>query len=178
MKHLDEYRDGAVAGRLAQAIARITTRPHTLMEVCGGQTHSIVKFGLDELLPSEVTLIHGPGCPVCVTPIELIDNAIELARRPNVVAKLSGLTTEADHDRWRPVDIAPYLTHAIEEFGPGRCMFGSDWPVATLATTYKRWVDLVVDVVAGLAADERAAILADTATRVYGLGLHDQEENP
>jgi L-fuconolactonase len=106
------------------------------------------------------------------------DDLSALARRPNVVAKLSGLTTEADHDRWRPVDIAPYLTHAIEEFGPGRCMFGSDWPVATLATTYKRWVDLVVDVIAGLAADERAAILAGTATRVYGLGLHDQEENP
>jgi hydrogenase expression/formation protein HypD len=84
VKFLDEYRDGRASKKLADAIAKITTRPHTLMEVCGGQTHSIVKFGIDELLPKEITLIHGPGCPVCVTPIELIDKAIELAALPNV----------------------------------------------------------------------------------------------
>ncbi|RMF83765.1 MAG: hydrogenase formation protein HypD, partial [Planctomycetota bacterium] len=84
MKYIDEYRDGPAARRIARAIARITTAPHTLMEVCGGQTHSIVRFGIDELLPPEITLIHGPGCPVCVTPVELIDVAVELAARPDV----------------------------------------------------------------------------------------------
>ncbi len=85
MKFIDEYRDREAAQKLARAIARITTKPHSLMEICGGQTHSIVKFGIDELLPKDITLIHGPGCPVCVTPIELIDKAIELASRPDVI---------------------------------------------------------------------------------------------
>jgi len=85
MKFIDEYRDAAVARRLAQRIRRITTRPHSIMEVCGGQTHSIVKFGIDQLLPEEITLIHGPGCPVCVTPVEKIDRAIALASRPDVI---------------------------------------------------------------------------------------------
>ena len=85
MKFIDEYRDGDAAQKLARAIAQITTEPHSLMEICGGQTHSIVKFGIDELLPKEITLIHGPGCPVCVTPLELIDKAVELAGRPNVI---------------------------------------------------------------------------------------------
>ena len=85
MKFIDEYRDGPAARRMAQAIARLVTRPWTLMEVCGGQTHAIVKFGIDELLPPQIQMIHGPGCPVCVTPIELIDKAIDIAGRPNVI---------------------------------------------------------------------------------------------
>jgi hydrogenase expression/formation protein HypD len=85
MKYIDEYRDAAAARRYAHMIAQITTRPWTLMEVCGGQTHAIVKFGVDELLPPEIALVHGPGCPVCVTPIELIDKAIEVAARPDVI---------------------------------------------------------------------------------------------
>jgi len=85
MKYLDEYRDAGAAARWADAIHRITTRPHRIMEICGGQTHAIVRFGIDTLLPSEITLIHGPGCPVCVTPIEMIDQAIEIARRPGVI---------------------------------------------------------------------------------------------
>lgn len=85
MKFIDEYRDGESARKLARAIYRITTRSHAIMEMCGGQTHSIVKFGIDELLPPEITLIHGPGCPVCVTPIELIDKAVELAARPEII---------------------------------------------------------------------------------------------
>jgi L-fuconolactonase len=96
-----------------------------------------------------------------------------LARRPNVVAKLSGLTTEADHERWRDADVAAYLRHAVDCFGPHRCMFGSDWPVATLATTYRRWVDVVLDVTADLADSERAAIFTTTATRVYRLAPND-----
>jgi len=84
MKFIDEYRDAAGAKRLASAIHRATTRPWTIMEICGGQTHAIVKFGVDELLPRELTLVHGPGCPVCVTPLEQIDRALEIAARPNV----------------------------------------------------------------------------------------------
>jgi hydrogenase expression/formation protein HypD len=85
MKYLDEYRDADAAHKYAQEIARITTRPWSLMEVCGGQTHAIVKFGIEELLPKQITLIHGPGCPVCVTAVELIDKALEIAARPEVI---------------------------------------------------------------------------------------------
>lgn len=85
MKYLDEYRDAEAARKYAREIARVTTRPWVLMEVCGGQTHAIVKFGLDELLPREIELIHGPGCPVCVTPLELIDKALQIAARPEVI---------------------------------------------------------------------------------------------
>jgi hydrogenase expression/formation protein HypD len=85
MKFISEYRDAKAAQTYAGKIAEITTQPWTLMEICGGQTHAIVKYGIDELLPDEITLIHGPGCPVCVTPIELIDRAIALASRPDVI---------------------------------------------------------------------------------------------
>ena len=85
MKFVDEYRDADAARRLAKRITRLTTRPWTLMEVCGGQTHAILKFGIDEFLPKEINLIHGPGCPVCVTPVELIDKAITIAARPDVI---------------------------------------------------------------------------------------------
>ena len=85
MKFQDEYRDPVAAQQLRQAIRKVTTRPWTIMEVCGGQTHTIVKYGIDELLPPEVELVHGPGCPVCVTPLELIDRAIEIAARSGVI---------------------------------------------------------------------------------------------
>jgi len=85
MKFVDEYRDAKLVRSLTGTIARTTTRPWTIMEICGGQTHAIVKFGLDELLPKGVTLVHGPGCPVCVTPSELIDQAVELALHHGVI---------------------------------------------------------------------------------------------
>ena len=85
MKYLEEYRDPESARKYSQAIGKLVTKPWTIMEICGGQTHSIVRYGLDELLPASVTLVHGPGCPVCVTPIELIDKALLLAARPEVV---------------------------------------------------------------------------------------------
>src|SRR3954452_5084094 len=85
MKYLDEYRDGHVAQKLADEIRRAATRPWVLMEVCGGQTHTIVKYGLDALLPKNVELVHGPGCPVCVTSLEMIDRAHAIARRPDVI---------------------------------------------------------------------------------------------
>ena len=85
MKHLDEYRDGLAARKLASVIARALSRPWTIMEVCGGQTHSIVKYGLDRLLPSHLNLVHGPGCPVCVTSLETIDRAHAIASQSGVI---------------------------------------------------------------------------------------------
>ncbi len=84
MKYVDEYRDADKARALAERIRAAVTRPWNIMEICGGQTHSIIRFGLDEILPSEITLIHGPGCPVCVTPVEILDKAIAIASRPEV----------------------------------------------------------------------------------------------
>ncbi|HMA93351.1 MAG TPA: hydrogenase formation protein HypD, partial [Polyangiaceae bacterium] len=84
MKYVDEFRDPARTSTLVEALGRVTTRPWTIMEICGGQTHTILKYGIDQLLPKGVRLVHGPGCPVCVTPIELIDQAIEIAKRPEV----------------------------------------------------------------------------------------------
>jgi hydrogenase expression/formation protein HypD len=84
MKYIDEYRDERIAHSLAAEIRQFVSRPCVLMEICGGQTHTIMRYGLDELLPKEVELVHGPGCPVCVTPLETIDKAIELAARPDV----------------------------------------------------------------------------------------------
>lgn len=85
MKYVDEYRDAALVRKLADAIARATTRPWTIMEICGGQTHAIVKFGLDDLLPKNITLVHGPGCPVCVTSADLIDQAVELTLKHGAI---------------------------------------------------------------------------------------------
>src|SRR5512146_2071447 len=85
MKYVDEYRDAALVRKLADTIARVTTRPWTIMEICGGQTHAIVKFGLDDLLPKNITLVHGPGCPVCVTSADLIDQAVDLALNHRVI---------------------------------------------------------------------------------------------
>jgi hydrogenase expression/formation protein HypD len=85
MKYLTEYRDSAAAEKLEGAIARTVTRPWTIMEVCGGQTHTIVKYGLDAILPPGVELVHGPGCPVCVTALEMIDRAHAIAERPEVI---------------------------------------------------------------------------------------------
>lgn len=85
MKYLHEYRQRQSIERISAEIARITTRPWTIMEVCGGQTHAIVKYGLQQFLPQQVELVHGPGCPVCVTSLEIIDKAIAIAARPEVI---------------------------------------------------------------------------------------------
>ncbi len=85
MKYLDEYRDGGVARRLTQEIAQVTTRPWVLMEVCGGQTHSIVRYGIDRMISESIELVHGPGCPVCVTSLEMIDRAHAIAGLPDVI---------------------------------------------------------------------------------------------
>jgi hydrogenase expression/formation protein HypD len=85
MKYLDEFSDPQLAGNLIEQIKAITTQRWAIMEVCGGQTHSIIRHGIDQLLPDEIEMIHGPGCPVCVTPLEIIDKALEIASRPDVV---------------------------------------------------------------------------------------------
>ena len=85
MKYLDEFRDPELANRLLVEIKQITTRRWSIMEVCGGQTHSIIRNGIDQLLPNTIELIHGPGCPVCVTPLEIIDKALAIAARPEVI---------------------------------------------------------------------------------------------
>src|SRR3970040_589577 len=85
MKYVTEYRDAALVRGVIEEIRRTLTRPWTLMEICGGQTHAIVRHGIDQLLPDEIELVHGPGCPVCVTPLELIDKALAIAARPGVI---------------------------------------------------------------------------------------------
>ena len=85
MKYLDEFSDPDLARKLLDDIHAITTQPWALMEVCGGQTHSIIRHGIDQLLPDGVEMIHGPGCPVCVTPLEIIDRALAIAEKPEVI---------------------------------------------------------------------------------------------
>ncbi|MDL1943237.1 hydrogenase formation protein HypD [Chloroflexi bacterium CFX2] len=85
MKYVTEYRDAELVKGVIEEIRRTVTRPWTLMEICGGQTHAIVRHGIDQLLPPEIELVHGPGCPVCVTPLELIDKALAIASRPEVI---------------------------------------------------------------------------------------------
>jgi hydrogenase expression/formation protein HypD len=85
MKYIDEYRSAPLVKGVIEEIRRSVTRPWTLMEICGGQTHAIVRHGIDQLLPPEIELVHGPGCPVCVTPLELIDKALAIASQPNVI---------------------------------------------------------------------------------------------
>ncbi|MFH1853267.1 MAG: hydrogenase formation protein HypD [Candidatus Neomarinimicrobiota bacterium] len=85
MKYLDEFRDPQVAREILAELHQTVTRPWVIMEICGGQTHSIIKNGIDQVIPREIELVHGPGCPVCVTPLEIIDQAIAIASRPNVI---------------------------------------------------------------------------------------------
>ena len=84
MRYVDEYRDPQIAQALAGHVARIATRPWVLMEVCGGQTHTLMRYGIGDMLPKNIELVHGPGCPVCVTPLDLIDQAIRIAAMPGV----------------------------------------------------------------------------------------------
>jgi hydrogenase expression/formation protein HypD len=147
MKFLDEYRDGDLARKLAAEIHRITTKPWTIMEVCGGQTHAIVKFGIDELLPPTITLIHGPGCPVCVTPLEVIDQALEIAARPGVIfasfgdmLRVPGSTTDLLAAKARGADVrivySPLDAVKIAEDNPARevVFFGVGFETTAPAT--------------------------------------------
>ena len=85
MKYLDEFRDPELAEKLLNEIKQTVKKKWAIMEVCGGQTHSIIRNGIDQLLPENIELIHGPGCPVCVTPLAIIDKALAIAAQPNVI---------------------------------------------------------------------------------------------
>src|SRR5512147_2878594 len=85
MKYVTEYRDASLVHQTITEIRKVITQPWVLMEICGGQTHSIMRYGLDQLLPPEIELVHGPGCPVCVTSLELIDKALAIAVQPDVI---------------------------------------------------------------------------------------------
>jgi hydrogenase expression/formation protein HypD len=147
MKFLDEYRDGELARKLAAEIHRVTTQSWTIMEVCGGQTHAIVKFGIDELLPQSITLLHGPGCPVCVTPLEVIDQALEIAVRPGVIftsfgdmLRVPGSTTDLLSAKSRGADVrivySPLDAVKLAEDNPGRevVFFGVGFETTAPAT--------------------------------------------
>jgi len=95
------------------------------------------------------------------------ENMRTLSRLPNIVCKFSGFATEADHQSWTTAQLRPYTDHLLETFGPGRLLFGGDWPVAKLATSYVRWLDTALDLTAGLSASERTALFRDNAERVY-----------
>lgn len=131
MKYRDEYRTPEVARAYADAIARITTRPWTLMEVCGGQTHAIVRFGIDQLLPASVSLIHGPGCPVCVTPVAFIDKALEIAGLTGLILctfgdmlRVPGTHSDLSAARARGADVrvvySPLEALAVARENPGQ----------------------------------------------------------
>ncbi len=131
LKYIDEYRDKFLVDTLVKEIRRETTRNWTLMEICGGQTHSIMKYGLHELLPDRISLIHGPGCPVCVTPVEIIDRAVELARDSNVILtsfgdmmRVPGSHSDLLEARARGGDIrivySPLDAPGIAEQNPGK----------------------------------------------------------
>jgi len=147
MKFFDEYRDGDLAQKLAAEIHRLTTKPWTIMEVCGGQTHAIVKFGIDELLPKHITLIHGPGCPVCVTPLEVIDQALEIAARPGVIftsfgdmLRVPGSTTDLLSAKAKGADVrmvySPLDAVKLAEENPSRevVFFGVGFETTAPAT--------------------------------------------
>jgi Hydrogenase maturation factor len=109
VKYLDEFNDPEAAQGILQDISRIVTRPWALMEVCGGQTHTIIRNGIDQLLPDGVELIHGPGCPVCVTPLETIDRALAIAQQPDVIfcsfgdmIRVPGSTTDLSGSKAAP----------------------------------------------------------------------------
>lgn len=112
MRFVDEYRREADVQKLVQAVEHLITRPWTIMEICGGQTHNLIKFGIDRLLPPSITLVHGPGCPVCVTPLELIDKAICIAQQPRVIftsfgdmLRVPGSTSDLLSARARGADV-------------------------------------------------------------------------
>ena len=133
MRFLTEYRDPEQVRRLADAIRAATTRPWSIMEICGGQTHAIIRFGLDELLPREITLIHGPGCPVCVTPIEILDKAVAIAARPEVIFCSFG-------DMLRVPGTAKDLFTVKSEGGDVRLVYSPMDPIALAQNSPKREV--------------------------------------
>jgi hydrogenase expression/formation protein HypD len=188
MKHLDEYRDPALADKLVRAIRRTVTRPWTLMEVCGGQTHTVVRSGLDRLLPDGVRLVHGPGCPVCVTPLEQIDRALAIARRPGVIftsfgdmLRVPGSTSDLLRVRAEGGDVrtvySPLDAVRLAQQHPDREVvffavgFETTAPVTALAATHARQLGLTnfsLLVSHVLVPPAMEAILSSPSKRVQG----------
>lgn len=188
MRFLDEYRDPRLATSLLAAIQRVVSRPWTLMEVCGGQTHSLLRHGIDEALPPQVRLVHGPGCPVCVTPLEMIDRALAIAAMPGVIfcsfgdmLRVPGSNSDLLRVRaaggdvrivYSPLD-AVYLardnpTRQVVFFAVG---FETTAPVTALAAVQARRLGLAnfsLLVSHVLVPPALEAVLADPACRVQG----------
>jgi hydrogenase expression/formation protein HypD len=156
---VDEYRDAAAARSLARRIARLATRPWTLMETCGGQTHAIVRFGIDALLPRQLSLVHGPGCPVCVTPVERIDRALAIAARPDAILCSFG-------DMLRVPGSASDLLHARAEGGDVRVLYS---PLDALELARRNPAKQVVFFAVGFETTAPATALAVARARAEGL---------
>jgi hydrogenase expression/formation protein HypD len=152
LKYLDEYRDPELARRLVRAIHRTVTRPWTFMEVCGGQTHTLIRSGIDQVLPEGVRLVHGPGCPVCVTPLELIDRALAIASQPGVIfcsfgdmLRVPGSTHDLLHVRAAGGDVrmvySPLDAVRIAQENPGRevVFFAVGFETTAPATALAAW---------------------------------------
>jgi hydrogenase expression/formation protein HypD len=188
VKFVDEFRDARAARALVAELRRIVTRPWTIMEVCGGQTHTIVRYGLDELLPPQITLVHGPGCPVCVTPIEMIDLAIELALHDGVtlcsfgdMLRVPGSTRDLFDARAAGADVrvvySPLDALALARRMPAREVVffavGFETTAPTTAMAVRRASDLGIANFSIIAAHVRVppameAILASPENRVQG----------
>jgi hydrogenase expression/formation protein HypD len=160
MKFIDEYRDPQAAHSLAAELARTVTRPWTLMEVCGGQTHAILRFGIDRLLPPQLRLIHGPGCPVCVTPAGLIDQAVQLAARPEVILCSFG-------DMLRVPGTTGDLLHAKAAGGDVRVVYS---PLDALALARKEPSREVVFFAIGFETTAPANAMAAWQAKAAGIG--------
>ncbi|CAG0979007.1 partial Hydrogenase maturation factor HypD, partial [Anaerolineae bacterium] len=152
MKSIDDYRDEAKVRAVFDQLARVVTREWTLMEVCGGQTHSIMRYGIDQLLPKQINLVHGPGCPVCVTPLELIDKALVIAARPDVIftsfgdmLRVPGSTTDLFQVKARGGDVrivySPLDALQIARANPGKqvVFFGIGFETTAPANAMSVW---------------------------------------
>jgi hydrogenase expression/formation protein HypD len=188
MKYLDEYRDPELSQRLLRVIRETITRPWTLMEVCGGQTHTLIRSGIDQLLPPGVRLVHGPGCPVCVTPLEMIDRALAIASRPEVIfcsfgdmLRVPGSTRDLLRVRAEGGDVrmvySPLDAVRIAQENPGRqvVFFAVGFETTAPATGLAAWqarqlgltnFSLLVSHV--LVPPAMAAILSAPSNRVQG----------
>ncbi|MFO0876718.1 MAG: hydrogenase formation protein HypD [Gemmataceae bacterium] len=188
MRFLDEYRNPDLARSLLRSIQRLVSRPWVIMEVCGGQTHSLIRHGIDQLLPEAVHLIHGPGCPVCVTPLEMIDRALAIAQRPNVIfctfgdmLRVPGSRTDLQQVRASGADVrivySPLETLKIAREHPHREVvffavgFETTAPVTALAARQARRLSLTnfsLLVSHVLVPPALEAILSDPASQVQG----------
>ena len=152
MKYLDEYRDEKLFRSQLARLQQIATRPWVLMEVCGGQTHTLVRYGIDEVLPAGMEMVHGPGCPVCVTPVELIDKAVALARRPSTILvsygdmmRVPGSESDLLHEKARGADVrmvySPTESVRIANQNPGSevVFFGVGFETTAPANAMVAW---------------------------------------